>query len=1023
MDTAPDITVDIDFIGLRTVPSARARIVTEGWVPPNDDTGGDIALLELEVPQTIGSTTPLRRLPTTWDLAVRTCGFPKGGLKDGMWVDATLSGPCGPGGECVQLNMSWAGRQVRPGFSGAPVFDKKTRCVIGIVVSTYTVEAAGISWMLPVETIISYLPQVTEWVSGAKASDPSLVGRIESGKLDDNLAREIVSWIQRHRDSNNVQITITGNPDSSEAATVRRAISLADREQRPNSADPLVAQAPEGTVPPPGGIDLAVDATGKTPGDVFRRIVERTGIPVDQSTEPTSEILDNLPPMTIVVNGIDDSTQPEALLTEVLEPLLKRGHRLWLAFRRTLSPSLSIARSLPHSTPGSRATVDSTNGQPGTRTWMGGGLVPLPVLDLPDPATTVLPEASFSSTLKLSAGDLVAGRYEVVGCVARGGLGWVYLARDTRLDGNYVALKGQINTNDPWALAVAVSERRFLTTLDHPNIVRIVNFVTHPEPGSGEPIDYIVMEHVGGLPLNELKDMRVDHVIAYGIDILAAFDYLHGRGLLYCDMKPNNVIRSKDRIKIVDLGGTRRFDDRQSVVVNTPGFSDGPQEMPTVRSDIRAVGRTLEHLLSSVTTDVPQPATEPGRGQASFGIGSLRRVLARATHQRADHCFPSAAAMSQQLRGVLREILSLQDGQPRPEPSTVFTVSAALLDAGLGTVPPLDSWTTNHVVQRGAALDDGRPSATAVARGLAVPQVDAHDPAASFLMTVSATDAPLLINQLATFPHESTEIQLRGCRAHLELADLNEARACLDRAEKISGNTDHDWRMAWHHGLLELANNRVKEAKPKFDEVYHTLPGEDVPKLALGFCYEQLGEPADAERCYEAVWRRDRSQASAAFGLARVCLRRADRNTAVAVLDEVPDVSPHYEAARIAAVRILSGRLAVSTGNGNGLPATADFNAVVSRLPALRLDGSDNNGPARDRLTAAVREVALAWFRETGGDNQVNGHDVLGGHVTERGLRKLLERSFRALARQAGNPHDHGVLVDLANAVRPRTAW
>jgi serine/threonine-protein kinase PknG len=291
---------------------------------------------------------------------------------------------------------------------------------------------------------------------------------------------------------------------------------------------------------------------------------------------------------------------------------------------------------------------------------------------------------------------------------------------------------------------------------------------------------------------------------------------------------------------------------------------------------------------------------------------------------------------------------------------------------------------------------------------------------------VSATDARQLIDTLSPFQQKSIEIQLCKCRAHLELADFEKAHECLGTAEEFLGEAaDYDWRVAWHHGLLALANDKSIDAVIKFAEVYRALPGEDAPKLALGFCYEQMDKPDDtqhyAQHYYEAVWLRDRSQASAAFGLARIYLRRGNRNDAVTILDEVPNVSRHYDAARIAAVRILSGRLDTSTGNGNGLPTVADYKEVVSRLPALYLDGGDKDGAARGRLTAAVREVALDWICKTEGDTQFNGKDVLGHHVSEQGLRELLEKSFRALAGQARNLNDHGALVDLANEVRPWT--
>ncbi|MGH3831552.1 MAG: tetratricopeptide repeat protein [Pseudonocardiaceae bacterium] len=1041
VNTVPDIDVTVDFVGLPPLPSAKARVARGGWVPDNDTDGGDIALLELDAPQPIGSTTPLRRLPATRGRAVYTCGFPRG-LEDGMWVDATLSGPCGPGGEWVQMDATSPGRPVRAGFSGTPVFDKLTQCAIGMVVGKYTDEESGLSYMLPVETILRHLPEVSAWVRGAKATDPSLVGNLGSQVLDDDLARKLVSWMERHRGTENIQIIITGNSDAPGSAVLRSVIGLADREQRPNSTDPLVTAAPPGTVPAPGSIDLAVDVTGKTPAEVFRRIAERAGIPVEQSTEPTAQLWDSLPPMTIVVAGIDDAEQPEALLTDVLEPLAERGHRLLLTFRRASSSSLTVARSWI----GSASRDPDPDARPlvhlSARTWMCAGLLPLPVLDLPDPATRVRAETEqggiFSVAPKLSAGDLLADQYEVVGALEHGGLGWVYLARDIHLDGNYVALKGLINTNDARAVALAVSERRFLTTLDHPNIVRIINFVAHPEPRSGELTDYIVMEYVGGLSLAEVKNraarhqdplggpLLVEHVIAYGIELLVAFEYLHGHGLLYCDMKPSNVIRSANRIKIIDLGAARRIGDHQSPIVGTQPYQVSREEIRTrgltVQSDIHTIGKTLDELFR-VTADMHTSPTKPGNDRVSFGIESFRRVLERATHERVDSRFLSAASMSQQLKGVLREVLSLRDGQPRPEPSAVFTVTATLLDAGLGMVPPLESWTTNRAAEHEAVLLDGRPSATATAVGLPAPLADGNDPAASFLATMSATDSRRLIDKLSEFQPESAEIQLCECRAHLELGDLEKAQGCLRRAEVILGQAaDYDWRSAWHHGLLELANDKINDAESQFAEVYRALPGEDAPKLALGFCHEQLHNLDDAQRYYDAVWRRDRSQASAAFGLARICLRRGMRNDAVTILDEVPGVSRHYDAARIAAVRILSGRLAAGSENRTQLPTAADFSAVVRRLPALYLDEGDADGAARERLTAAVREVALAWFRETGGDQQLNGHDVLGGHVNERKLRELLESSFRALARQARNTHDHGVLIDRANAVRPRTA-
>ena len=131
--------------------------------------------------------------------------------------------------------------------------------------------------------------------------------------------------------------------------------------------------------------------------------------------------------------------------------------------------------------------------------------------------------APFSFAPKLAAGDLVAGQYEVVGCLAHGGLGWIYLARDHNVSDRWVVLKGLLNTGDDDAMAAALAERRFLAEVEHPNIVKIFNFVEHEHSG------YIVMEYVGGKSLKELRTARARRRAATGAAARRAGDRLHAR--------------------------------------------------------------------------------------------------------------------------------------------------------------------------------------------------------------------------------------------------------------------------------------------------------------------------------------------------------------------------------------------------------------------------------------------------------------------------------------------------------------
>jgi serine/threonine-protein kinase PknG len=635
----------------------------------------------------------------------------------------------------------------------------------------------------------------------------------------------------------------------------------------------------------------------------------------------------------------------------------------------------------------------------------------------------------------LHQGTVVADQYEVLGCFAHGGIGWVYLARDTHLDGNLVVLKGLIDANDTGS---AVAERRALTTMDHKNIVRIFNFVSHRDARTGESRDYIVMEYVDGLELSEVQQrsslgsepLKAEHVLTCVRHVLEAFEYLHGRGFLYCDMKPANVIvrpgdrgEHESRVKVIDLGGVRRIDDHTSPRIGTDGYEApevrGPRDL-TVRSDIHTVGVMLKRLFHASVDWGQLYPIEKSTSPLATAARSLERLHERAAHKDPAQRFASAREMLDQLDGVLREFASLRDGVARPEPSTTFTPTAALLDDGLGSVPPLARWTRPEEYRgTGESLPDGRPTPGAVAVGLPVPRVDPDDAAASVVTAAGASEPRRLLDKLSTAGLDTAEVRFARCRAYLELARPDQAAADLDAVvslEAMVGLAPDGWRIAWHRGLLALARNQVDAARPEFDAVYDALPGEDAPKLALGFCAEHGGDLFRAERLYEAVWRRDRSQGSAAFGLARIRLGRRDRAGAVALLDEVPKVSRHYDAAAVAAVVILAGRLGPTAAEGK--PDPADLGKAADRLSGLYLDGGAPTGPARERMTAILREAA---FEAVADPVVLPRGGLFGSGPTRKEPARNLSESYRALAGQADDADDLAILMDLANKTRPRT--
>lgn len=656
----------------------------------------------------------------------------------------------------------------------------------------------------------------------------------------------------------------------------------------------------------------------------------------------------------------------------------------------------------------------------------------------------------YSFRPKLRPGDRVGGHYRVLGYLAVGGHGWVYLAEDTRVPGLHVVLKGLINTGDAVARRAAVEERRSLTTLHHRDIVRIVTHVQHQVPGDAEPTGYIVMEYVGGRSLAWIRfapeedlarlfgagGLEFGHVITYGCKILGALEYLHDRGLLYCDMKPENVIHYGREIKVIDLGAIRRIDDRSSGLVHTHGYSPPKRERDRrgldVDSDLYTVGRTLKVLA--------ERATRP----AGLAARSFDALIRRATHHDPAARFRSAAEMSRQLWEVLREDQALGGREPYPERSTRFEPTAAVFGAALGTVPALEWWTRRP---GGGApeLPGGAPEPRTVARALPVPLPDASDPAAVLLGGLAADTPDRIAERAEGDPALRTvETALWLCRAYLDAGNAARAEEWVARARGWSD--DYDWRIFWHRGLVHLTRGAVDEAEGEFAATYEALPGEVAPKLALGYCAEYLAErlreagvrepglrearpveaqadaqaaaragarAAQAEEFYEAVLRRDPTQGSAAFGLARVRLRRAGRRRAVGVLDEVPTTSRHYDAARVAAVRILAARLPGGPG-----PLVTELREAAERLAELHLDGSGS----WDRLATELREQALACRPPEGWGSGFPAGELFGPEDSEDALRRLLSGSLRGLADQAGSAGERGDLLDTAYAVLPAPA-
>ena len=618
--------------------------------------------------------------------------------------------------------------------------------------------------------------------------------------------------------------------------------------------------------------------------------------------------------------------------------------------------------------------------------------------------------SAFSFLPQLNPGDMVAEQYEIKGCVAHGGLGWVYLAVDHNVNERPVVLKGLVHSGDAEAQAIAMAERQFLAEVVHPSIVKIYNFVEHSD-SHGEPVGYIVMEYVGGKSLKPTRGERlsVSEAIAYMLEILPALGYLHSIGLCYNDLKPENIMVTEEQLKLIDLGAVTPINSF-GYLYGTPGYQ-APEIVrtgPTVATDIYTVGRTLAAPTLNLRTrngryvDGLPPEDPTLKKYDSFG-----RLLRRAIDPDPKRRFASAEEMSSQLLGVLREVVAADTGIPRPGLSTVFTRTRSTFGVEL-LVAHTDVYLDGLVHAE-------RLTAPEIVTALPVPLVDPTDVAATLLSATVLSQPVQTLDSLRAARHgsldsegvdvsDSVELPLMEVRALLDLGDVAKASRKL---EDLSERVGWRWRLVWFKAVSQLLSGDFDSATKHFNEVLDIFPGELAPKLALAATAELAGT-SDERPFYETVWHTDNNIISAGFGLARAQSIEGDREGAVTTLDEVPVGSRHFTTARLtSAVTLLSGRSA------------HELSEEQIRDAARRVEALPDTEPRVLQIRALVLGTAMDWTA----DNTADPSPILGFPFTDHGLRLGVEASLRSLARVAISQSHRYALVDLANEVRPATTF
>ena len=359
----------------------------------------------------------------------------------------------------------------------------------------------------------------------------------------------------------------------------------------------------------------------------------------------------------------------------------------------------------------------------------------------------------------------------------------------------------------------------------------------------------------------------------------------------------------------------------------------------------------------------------------------------KSTAPHPDDRFQTAEQMRSQLVGVLREIVATTTGSPRPTPSSLF---------GGDQLTEL-------------LVDDNRAADDPDWRSLPRPRVHATDPAASFLMGLADDDPEQAHMQLSQAVNEQ---QVPWTHETAFVSAMTAVEANRDPGpvlQSLASVDPWDWRIRWIEGLQAIVQNRPDQGAEKFSQVWTQVPGEVAPKLAVALASEMAGEYQRAGSLYQSVMGTDPTYVTAAFGLARCRAADKDRPGAVAAYQSVPASSAGFFDARIAAAR------AYVQPFDDSDPSQDDVIAAVRVLEDVQLDTIE-----RAEITVQILDQALAGMvaGTIPSDESIKLFDE---PMTNSGIRRQLERTYRELGRLATNRDERIRLIDKANAVRAKS--
>ncbi len=283
------------------------------------------------------------------------------------------------------------------------------------------------------------------------------------------------------------------------------------------------------------------------------------------------------------------------------------------------------------------------------------------------------------------------GPYEVLGPLGAGGMGEVYRAKDTRL-GRSVAIKvlPPDLAADPERKRRFEQEARAVSALNHPNICALYDIGSTGIPGAAQ-VDYLVMEYLDGQSVAERVakgPMPLREALECAAQVADALSKAHRQGVVHRDIKPGNVIITKEGAKVLDFGLAKARPARRAVeaaatqsIPSSPVTQAGivvgtvpymaPEQLEgretDARTDIFAFGAMLYEMLSgrrafdgasqasviaSIMTADPPPLTE----RQPVTPPAVERLVRQCLAKDPDKRWQSAGDIARHLEGILEEL-------------------------------------------------------------------------------------------------------------------------------------------------------------------------------------------------------------------------------------------------------------------------------------------------------------------------------------------------------------------------------